>query len=166
MNKGDNIIYILVGSILGGIAGAILGLFSLVDTFFWPMPFGGGIIGAIVGGVIGYYLDRIIKYNLIAKQDLLSSNMRRAHGFLIAGKVSAARKVLKSILKSNPKNVDAWLMFAETLSSREEKITIIESCLEYNPDNVKATNAIANLKNELKNSSPIPIPTDPTTAGR
>jgi hypothetical protein len=60
-----------------------------------------------------------------------------------AGKKDEAQKLLKPYLEANPHDINAWLWEAETWSSPEKKIEVLEMCLVHNPDNQQIRRALA-----------------------
>lgn len=55
-----------------------------------------------------------------------------------AGDISKAKKIVFSIIKSDPKNEKAWLFFAKLTKDKSLKIKIYNKCLKYNPDSKTA----------------------------
>lgn len=90
--------------------------------------------------------------------------------YIKSGNKQAARDILVSILKNNPQMEKAWLWLVETATSEEERITILRSCLKYNPDSSLALRALHAINSRSiappspQDSAQAPQPTPPNSA--
>ena len=70
--------------------------------------------------------------------------MDQAAALIRAGKIAEAQEILHPFIRANPQNVDAWLLEAETWNTAGQ-IRVLQLCLERNPGNVRAQQALTNL---------------------
>jgi predicted esterase len=82
--------------------------------------------------------------------DRLQSAIRLVH----SGETIEARRELERIIKADPCDVPAWFWYAETWSSIEQRIRILEACLRINPSNTRVQQALASLTSHRKNILP------------
>ncbi len=78
------------------------------------------------------------------------------------GQNAEAQQILQTIIKADPKNVQAWFWYVETCATTEKRIQTLEMCLKMNPANVQATQALQMLRAQQP-MSPIqsePVKTD------
>ncbi len=52
-----------------------------------------------------------------------------------AGQKQQGREILQSILKADVHNIPAWFWYVETCSTLEERLQILQTCAQYNPEN-------------------------------
>jgi tetratricopeptide (TPR) repeat protein len=64
-----------------------------------------------------------------------------------AGKKDAALSILEPFLLKNPNHIQAWMWQAELFPRDNDKIRVLESCLQHNPGNPQVTQALNFLKN-------------------
>jgi len=79
--------------------------------------------------------------------DRLQSAIQLVYG----GKTAEARRELGRILKADPCDVPAWLWYAETYTSIEQRIQILEACLRVNPTDARVQQALAALTSHRNN---------------
>jgi predicted esterase len=82
--------------------------------------------------------------------DRLQSAIQLVYG----GKTAEARRELGRILKADPCDVPAWLWYAETYTSIEQRIQILEACLRVNPTDARVQQALAALTSHRNNILP------------
>ena len=58
------------------------------------------------------------------------------------GQNAEAQQILQTIIKADPKNVQAWFWYVETCTTTEKRIQTLEMCLKMNPANVQVTQAL------------------------
>ena len=85
---------------------------------------------------------------------MTSYNLHQAIEYLKAGRVEDARHMLSQIVKAEPRNVNAWMWYVETLSSPEKKIEALETCVIHNPEDKLAIKALSTLKEKEHKSIP------------
>ena len=73
---------------------------------------------------------------------------QRALQFLRTGDNQGARELLKRVIRDDVHNVNAWMRYAGTLSSSEERIKVLRWCLKYNSDNEMVQSALSRLQRE------------------
>jgi len=71
-----------------------------------------------------------------------------------SGKTTEARWELGQILKADPSNVPAWFWYAETYTSIEQRIQILEACLLVNPADAQVQKVLNALTSSRKNILP------------
>jgi thioredoxin-like negative regulator of GroEL len=67
-----------------------------------------------------------------------------AAALIKAGKMAEAQEILHPFIRANPQNVDAWLLETETWNTAG-KLRVLEICLEHNPGNPRAQQALKDL---------------------
>lgn len=82
------------------------------------------------------------------------TNLTDAIQLIRQGRKEDARLLLESILKIDPKNVQAWFWYVETFPTLEKRIQILNVCLKVNPGNVQVMQAL----NTLQARQPAPPP--------
>ena len=96
---------------------------------------------------------------------MASYNLHQAIEYLKAGRVEDARHMLKQIVKAEPRNVNAWMWYIETISSTEGKIEALETCVIHNPEDKLAITALRTLRGDQVDTAPQaeeqPIQTEP-----
>lgn len=70
------------------------------------------------------------------------------------GETSEARRELERIIRADPCDVPAWLWYAETWTSSEQRVQILEACQRVNPVDIKVRQALAALTSGRKNIAP------------
>lgn len=63
-----------------------------------------------------------------------------------AGNAAQARSLVSQIIKANPRDEDAWLLFAEVAEKPEHAIYSLEQVLRLNPVNMLAVERLHALK--------------------
>lgn len=74
-----------------------------------------------------------------------SELQQQAIALLRTGKRDEARELLKQVIKGNPANEEAWILFAETLPNDAERIKALKQCLTINPNSSMARQELARL---------------------
>ena len=82
------------------------------------------------------------------------------------GKVMDGRRLLESILKTDPHSVPAWLWYAGTWTEGSQRISILETCLRVNPGNIEVKRALDALRTQQPSPAPAdtPHPTPPASS--
>ena len=73
---------------------------------------------------------------------------QRALQFLRTGDNQGVRELLKRVIRDDVHNVNAWMRYAGTLPSSEERIKVLRWCLKYNSDNEMVQSALSRLQRE------------------
>jgi membrane protein YdbS with pleckstrin-like domain len=76
--------------------------------------------------------------------------------------VVRARSILSQAIKADPRNEEAWLLFADVAEKKEHAIYSLEQVLKINPVNMKALDRLNALKNPIVPSAAPPTPTPAT----
>ena len=71
---------------------------------------------------------------------------KQAVGLARAGRKEEARELLQQVLELNPLNESAWIWFADTFSTVEERISVLEECLKSIPLSNQARQGLAQLR--------------------
>ncbi len=58
------------------------------------------------------------------------------------GQNTEAQQLLQTIIKAEPKNIQAWFWYVETCTTTEKRIQTLEMCLKMNPGNAQVTQAL------------------------
>jgi tetratricopeptide (TPR) repeat protein len=77
-----------------------------------------------------------------------SANLQNAIQALKAGDRARARQILQTILKSDPRNEDAWVMYAYASDKKEQALYCLQKALDINPFNEKAQKALQKLQGQ------------------
>lgn len=80
----------------------------------------------------------------------------RAYDLIRQNRAEEAVPILQAVLLNDPKNADAWWLWANAVSEPEEARDALQKVLEYNPDHAQAGEMLAQL-NELYP----PVPEEP-----
>lgn len=71
-----------------------------------------------------------------------------------AGEKARAKKLLEPYLLTNPHDTAAWLWEARTCPSLETRITTLETCLRYNPNDQGILTVLAALLTQKNQQKP------------
>ncbi len=85
----------------------------------------------------------------------------KAVGLARAGQKAEARGLLLDILEDDSSDELVWLWLAECVNTPEERLQVLETCLEVLPDAERARFRLAMLRHEERQSN-----TDKTKLGR
>jgi ligand-binding sensor domain-containing protein len=75
--------------------------------------------------------------------------IRQAILALKNGKINEARTILVPIIKDDPANEQAWLVFVTTFESDQEKIEILQRFLKINPSSINGAHLLIQLKDRI-----------------
>ncbi|MGA7194970.1 MAG: hypothetical protein WBW94_15190 [Anaerolineales bacterium] len=90
---------------------------------------------------------------------MADETLLKAIELIRAGRKTEAQKILEPYLEANPHSIPAWLWEAETWPTTAQKIKILETCLQHNPDNQQVKQGLAALQSLLpKVDTQGPIP--------
>jgi predicted esterase len=78
------------------------------------------------------------------------------------GKTTEARQVLEQVIKTDPRDISAWLWYAETWTSTAQRIQVLDACLRVNPANARVQQALSALTSRQKSI----IPSQPDITSR
>jgi len=82
---------------------------------------------------------------------------------LEGGYLEAGRHRLEEILKPNPHDMQAWLLYVNSFKTIDTRIQILEACLRNNPGNPQVQTALETLKKK-KSAAQVPAPPPSTSA--
>ena len=77
------------------------------------------------------------------------SGLNSAIQLIRDGRKEEARQLLETLLKAEPRNVQAWFWYIETCSTLERRIQVLEVCLKMNPGNPQVMQALQMLRSQL-----------------
>jgi hypothetical protein len=83
---------------------------------------------------------------------------RRALALIKAGHQEEARDLLKRVIREDVRHVDAWMRYAGTFSSTEERLKVLRWCLKYNPESELARKALTRLEQQHPPQAQAPSP--------
>ena len=86
-----------------------------------------------------------------------------------AGRHAEARELLERLLQADPRDVAAWMWYAETWPALPQKLQVLQACARHNPDHPLAVRALAALRAQQPASpelAPPPPSVRPRLAGR
>jgi len=72
-----------------------------------------------------------------------------------AGRNNDARKLLRPLLEVEPENEMAWLWFANSFDTPEERIKALKNCLAYCPGSQLAADGVQALEEQMLTASPV-----------
>lgn len=84
------------------------------------------------------------------------TNLTDAIQLIRQGRKDDARLLLESVLKLDPKNIQAWFWYVETMPTLEKRIQILEVCLKLNPGNPQVLQALQTLRGRQADQAPLP----------
>ena len=62
-----------------------------------------------------------------------TNSLSKAVQLIQAGRQAEARQLLEPFIEANPNHITAWLWYAQTWPTTQQRIRALELCLEYNP---------------------------------
>jgi predicted secreted Zn-dependent protease len=74
-----------------------------------------------------------------------------------------AREALKALLREDPINADAWLVLAQVADSKQDAVLCLERVVRLQPENQRALNTLARLKDSPPASAAAPEPIRPAS---
>lgn len=74
------------------------------------------------------------------------TNLNEAIQLISQEREDEARHILETILQANPQDIQAWFWYAETCSTNEQRINLLEICLKANPGNLQVLRALRALQ--------------------
>lgn len=86
----------------------------------------------------------------------MDSRLDRAIEFIKIGEKSKARKLLREILKSDPRNEEAWIWMSGILDDVKQRRLCLNNALKINPDNELAKKGLAALEKGDRKPKPTP----------
>lgn len=84
---------------------------------------------------------------------MAANELRDAIELIKRGKKNEAREILEPYIIAHPHEIQAWIWELETRDSKEEKIKILEACLQHNPDSTLAKKALKALTVQPRKTS-------------
>ena len=91
------------------------------------------------------------------------NSIRQAILALKNGNINQARNLLIPVIKDDPANEQAWLVFVTTFESDQEKIDILQRFLKINPGSLNGAHLLVQLKDRvMQQQAPPTPPTQPT----
>jgi len=98
----------------------------------------------------------------VQQADVLLNQAKQAKN---ANDVVRARSLLSQVIKADPRNEEAWLLFADVAEKKDHAIYSLEQVLKLNPVNMEALDRLNALKAPPAPAAPNSPPTSlPTTA--
>ena len=86
---------------------------------------------------------------------MAANELRDAIELIKNGKKNEAREILEPYIIAHPHEIQAWMWELETRESKDEKIRIIEACLQHNPESTLAKKALKALTSHHKTSTAV-----------
>lgn len=102
----------------------------------------------------------------VQQADVLIQQAKQAKS---SNDVVRARSLLSQVIKADPRNEEAWLLFAEVAEKKEHAVYSLEQVLKLNPVNMEALDRLNALKAPAippTPPTPIPITPPPSTIDR
>lgn len=85
-------------------------------------------------------------------------DIKQAIALVKQGRKVEAQDILADLIHANPHDITAWFWYVETLDSIEERVKVLNSCLQDNPGNPQVVKALDMLKAKLPQPSKAPEP--------
>ena len=76
---------------------------------------------------------------------MAANELKDAIELIKRGKLNEAREILEPYIIAHPHEIQAWMWEVETRDNKEEKIKILEACLQHNPDSALVNKALKTL---------------------
>lgn len=94
------------------------------------------------------------------------STLENAISLIRQGRKAEAQPMLQALIKSDPRNIQAWFWYVETCSALEKRVQALEMCLKMNPGNPQVTQALQRFQAQLpampiQPESPKPVTPSP-----
>lgn len=80
-------------------------------------------------------------------------DIKQAIALVKQGRKVEAQDILADLIHANPHDITAWFWYVETLDSIEERVKVLNSCLQDNPGNPQVVKALDMLKAKLPQPS-------------
>jgi predicted esterase len=91
-----------------------------------------------------------------------TDDLQQAIALIRGGDKQQAQKLLEGILKADPPNVQAWYWYAETFSSLQQRIRVLEACQRCNPGNPQVQKVLDALRiRQEATQQPVAVPVQP-----
>jgi hypothetical protein len=74
------------------------------------------------------------------------AELQRAREYVNKGKKVEAREILRTIIQTDKRNEQAWLLFSQVAEKQEHEILCLENVLKINPNNEQARKKLALLR--------------------
>jgi hypothetical protein len=88
-----------------------------------------------------------------------SADLKNIRDLFKGGYVEAAQHALEDVLRADPKDLQAWVMYVKSWKNPARRIKALELCLKYNPGNADAQSALDSLKSKMQAANqPTPAP--------
>jgi len=85
-------------------------------------------------------------------------DIKQAIALAKQGRNVEAQDILADLIHANPHDITAWFWYVETLDTTEERVKVLNSCLQDNPENPQVIKALDMLKVKLPQQSKVPEP--------
>ena len=91
------------------------------------------------------------------------SDLNTAIQLIRQGRKTEAQPLLQTLIKADPKNIQAWFWYVEACSTTAQRIQALEMCLKINPGNRQVIQALQQFRSQLSEASMPPAATIPQT---
>jgi hypothetical protein len=108
-----------------------------INNLYLILIYTARFLSAALGGYIAFFQK---------ERNQVKFPLENAIKFNKQGKPLKAQKLLKPLIATNHHNLPAWFLFVETCPTYQQKINVLEICLEQNPDNEKVKQMLDKLR--------------------
>ncbi|MBN1303383.1 MAG: YIP1 family protein [Anaerolineales bacterium] len=84
--------------------------------------------------------------------------LQQAITLIRQGHKGEAQPLLQTVIRSNPRDVAAWMWYVETQGTPQERLQVLRQCLKLNPADSRVARAIQVISAKLP---PVPPPAEP-----
>lgn len=88
---------------------------------------------------------------------MATNPLQHAAQLLKAGEKGQASQVLRSLLREEPNNVDAWVLLSYTLDDREKAIKVMERAIGIDPSHERAQKRLQKLQSSVSAAPVAPV---------
>lgn len=92
------------------------------------------------------------------------SDLNTAIQLIRQGRKTEAQSLLQTLIKADPKNIQAWFWYVEACATTAQRIQALEMCLKINPGNSQVMQALQQFRSQLSEPAAPPAPTIPPSA--
>lgn len=95
------------------------------------------------------------------------SDLEQAIQLIRQGNKAEAQRLLQGVLRSDPRNIQAWFWYVETCSTAEQRIQTLQACLKMNPSSQRVMQALQLLQQQKPPTPAVqPQPYQPSSTFR
>lgn len=86
------------------------------------------------------------------------SDLNTAIQWIRQGRKTEAQSLLQTLIKADPKNIQAWFWYVEACATTAQRIQALEMCLKINPGNPQVMQALQQFRSQVREVPTMPPP--------